>query len=159
MTIEELHEYCIKNNITLPENKLNKRYVIRAIERKSISEKSNKELRGDCIVVGISTKKEQLRTRIEARTEQLFEDGVVEEATMLGKKYAGRTEAMTGNIYPLVKSYLDGDITMDEAKEKNTTADWRLAKRQLTWLRRNSYIKWYSLTEARTYLLNLLAKA
>lgn len=158
MTIEGLHKYCIKNNIFLPENKFNKRYVIRAIERKSISEKSNQKPRGDCFIVGIATEKEQLRTRIAARTEQLFENGVVDEATMLGKKYGWDSEAMTGNIYRLLKSYLEGDNTVDEIKDKNTTADWRLAKRQLTWLRRNPYIKWFSLTEAQIYLSNLLAK-
>jgi tRNA dimethylallyltransferase len=157
MTIEELHDYCNKNNIILPENKLNKRYVIRAIERKSISEKSNTVPRSDSIIVGIATEKEQLRTQIVARTEQLFENSVVEEATMLGKKYGWESEAMTGNIYPLVKLYLENNLPLDEVKEKNTTADWRLAKRQMTWLRRNKYIKWYSLTEAKTYVSSLLA--
>jgi tRNA dimethylallyltransferase len=159
MTIEELHEYCIKNNVILPENKFNKRYIVRAIEQKGISGKSNQTPRLDSIIVGIATEKEQLRTRIAARTEQLFENGVVEEATILGKKYGWDSEAMTGNIYPLVKLYLDNELTLAEAKEKNTTADWRLAKRQLTWLRRNEYIAWCSLTEAHTYLMNLLAKA
>src|ERR1700758_1680789 len=37
MSLEELHEYCAKNNIMLPENDKNKRYVIRAIEQKSIN--------------------------------------------------------------------------------------------------------------------------
>ena len=32
MTIEELYNYCNKNNVVLPENEKNKRYVIRAIE-------------------------------------------------------------------------------------------------------------------------------
>jgi tRNA dimethylallyltransferase len=158
MTIEELHEYCIKNNVNLPENKFNKRYVVRAIERKSVSEKSKQIPRDDSIIVGIATEKEQLRTRIAARTEQLFENGVVEEATILGKKYGWNNEAMTGNIYPLVKLHLENELTLDEVKEKNTTADWQLAKRQLTWLRRNPYIKWRSLTEAHIYLSNLLAK-
>ncbi|HMI09369.1 MAG TPA: tRNA (adenosine(37)-N6)-dimethylallyltransferase MiaA [Candidatus Saccharimonadales bacterium] len=159
MSIEELHEYCFKNSVILPENKLNKRYVIRVIERKSISEKSKNAPRGDSIIVGIATEKEQLRTQIAARTEQLFEDGVVEEATRLGKKYGWDSEASSGNIYPIAKRYLEKELTLAEAKEKNTTADWRLAKRQLTWLRRNPYIKWYSLTGANTYLSNLLAKA
>jgi tRNA dimethylallyltransferase len=91
------------------------------------------------------------------RTEQLFDDGVVDEAIMLGKKYGWTNEAMTGNIYPLVKQYLDGEATLEDAKSKNTTADWRLAKRQLTWLRRNQYIQWFSLSEAKAYLSERLA--
>lgn len=157
MTIEELHNYCNKNNVKLPENKLNKRYVIRAIEQKSIDLKRKSEPISKSVIVGISTDKEVLRTRITARSEQLFENGVVEEATILGKKYGWDNEAMTGNIYPLVHSYLNKELSLDDIKEKFTTLDWRLAKRQLTWLKRNPYIKWLTLDDARLYLESLLA--
>jgi len=157
MTIEELHNYCNKNNVKLPENKLNKRYVIRAIEQKSVDLKRKSEPISKSVIVGISTDKEVLRTRITARSEQLFENGVVEEATILGKKYGWHNEAMTGNIYPLVHSYLNKELSLDDIKEKSTTLDWRLAKRQLTWLKRNPYIKWLTLDDARLYLESLLA--
>jgi len=157
MTVDELHAYCNNNNILLPENAKNKRYVIRAIEQKSISVKGKTAPISNSIIVGIATDKEQLRTRIAKRTEQLFENGVVDEATTLGKKYSWNSEAMTGNIYRIVKSYLEGEYTLDIAKEKNTTADWRLAKRQLTWLRRNEHIRWCSLTEAKMYVSEQLA--
>jgi tRNA A37 N6-isopentenylltransferase MiaA len=82
----------------------------------------------------------------------------VEEATNLGKKYGWGSEAMTGNIYPLVHRYLNHEIDLEEMKNKFTTLDWRLAKRQLTWLRRNSEIQWLSLTDAAHYLEAILAK-
>ena len=56
MTLDDLYEYCTKNNINLPENKKNKRYVIRSIERKSISVKIHREIFNNIIVVGIATK-------------------------------------------------------------------------------------------------------
>jgi tRNA dimethylallyltransferase len=157
MSIEELQQYCMQNNITLPENIKNKRYLIRAIERSSDSVSRQAEPISTSIIVGIATEKEILRHRIEDRTEQIFNDDVVKEATLLGKKYGWESEAMTGNIYPLIHQYLEGSLTLDEAKEKFTTLDWRLAKRQLTWLRRNTYIKWLNLTEAKDYLDNVLA--
>ena len=95
--------------------------------------------------------------RIEARTEQLFDNDVVGEATILGKKYGWNHESMTGNIYPLVNSYLEKKATLAEIKEKFTTLDYRLAKRQMTWLRRNPDIRWASLTEAESYIDGLLA--
>jgi tRNA dimethylallyltransferase len=158
LSLEELHQYCKQNNIDLPENDKNKRYVIRAIERKSISNKRRNEPINATIIVGIATEKETLRTRIADRTEQLFQNGVVNEATILGKKYGWKSEAMTGNIYRLTKSYLEGELNLQTFKEKFTTADWQLAKRQLTWLRRNPYIKWLPLGEAEHYLSALLAK-
>jgi tRNA dimethylallyltransferase len=156
--LEKLQEYCVDHNIKLPENSKNKRYVIRAIEQKSASTTRKVEPDDLVVIVGIATDKEILRTRIRQRTEQLFDSRVVNEATILGKKYGWDSEAMTGNIYPLVHAYLAGRLSLEEVKEKNTTLDWRLAKRQLTWLRRNSFIRWLPLTEAKVYLSQLLAK-
>ena len=157
LPIEELHVYCIKHNIILPENKFNKRYIIRKIEQGNETPKRKNAPISTSIIVGIATDRDELRKRIEARTEQLFEDGVVKEATILGKKYGWDSEAMTGNIYPLVHLYLKNEISLHEMKEKFTTVDWQLAKRQLTWLKRNQYIKWLSLTEAKGYLIQRLA--
>lgn len=157
LSVARLQEYCRKSNIELPENSQNKRYLIRAIERKGMSVKRNSKPLSTSIIVGIATDKEMLRTRIQKRSEQLFDDGVVEEAIKLGKKYGWENEAMTGNVYRIAHAYLENQLTRNEAIEKNTTADWRLAKRQLTWLRRNNHIKWLSLTEAETYLRGVLA--
>lgn len=159
LSLEELHEHCLENNIPLPENAHNKRYVIRAIEQGGHNEKRNAAPISTSIIVGITTDRSLLRTRIADRAEQLFDDGVVEEAKVLGKKYGWDSEAMTGNIYPLVKQYLDGALTLQEMRQKFVTLDWRLAKRQLTWLKRNPYIEWKTLSEAEHYLSQLLAQA
>lgn len=157
LSIEQLQQYCSKNNIELPENDKNKRYLIRAIERKGISAKSKSAPISNSIIVGIATERDVLRTRIKHRVEQLFEYGVVEEAIKLGKKYGWNNEAMTGNVYQIAHAYLENELTLDEAVDKNATLDWRLAKRQLTWLKRNAYIRWFSLTEAKSYLGSVLA--
>lgn len=157
LTVEELHKYCVKNNVILPENDRNKRYLIRAIEQKDISIKRRDDPIMNSIIVGITTEKEVLKSRIAYRTEQLFDNGVVNEATMLGKRYGWESEAMTGNIYRLIHAYLKNEVTLENIKEKNTTLDWQLAKRQMTWLRRNPYIKWFDLTEASRQLDRILA--
>lgn len=156
LSLEELHEYCNKNNISLPENKFNKRYIIRMIEQGGESAQRRDQPLDHTIIVGIATDRKILRQRIEKRSEHLFESGVVEEATILGKKYGWDNEAMTGNIYRLVHQYLAGELTFEEAKSKNTTLDWRLAKRQLTWFRRNRFISWMELSAARDYLVQTL---
>jgi len=158
MSLEELQKYCIENNVNVPENDKNKRYLIRAIEQLGINTTRRDTTIDDAIVVGIATDKDLLRKQIEARAEHLFETGMVEEAIMLGKKYGWESEAMTGNIYKLVKQFLDGKLTENELKEKNRTADWRLAKRQITWLKRNKFIHWLSLNDARTIIENSLSR-
>lgn len=156
MSQEQLVKYCINNNIELPENTSNKRHLIRAIERKDVSGIGKSSLRSNTYIVGIATQMSTLRTRIVQRTEHLFANGVVEEATILGKKYGWNSEAMTGNIYPLIKLHLDGKISLDEAKTEFITADYRLAKRQMTWLRRNPDIMWCALADATSYAESLL---
>lgn len=159
MTLSELHDYCYKNNIDLPENDQNKRYVIRAIERHGVPQKKRTTPVKNTIIVGITTEKMLLRTHIRERIEHLFERGVVEEAKSLGKLYDWDSEAMKGNIYPLLRRYHDGTMSEADVKEKNITLDWRLAKRQLTWLKRNPYIVWLPIGQVKEYVLAQLAKS
>ncbi len=156
-TLEELITYCLKNNVSLPENQQNRRYVIRAIERKNISVKRLSAPIPNTIIVGITTNRDELKTRITLRAEQLFETGMVEEARKLGKMYGWDSQAMTGNIYKLVKQYIDGEFDEAELKQRFITSDWQLAKRQLTWLKRNPHITWKSLDDAYKYLKHELS--
>ena len=158
MTIEDLHKYCIQNNIPIPENDQNKRYVIRAIEQKGISSKRSDTPINNCIIVGITTDSEQLRERIHYRIEQLFDDGVVEEAKMLGDTYGWESEAMTGNIYRFAHAYVNNELTKDEFISRSSTADWQLAKRQLTWLKRNKFIAWRPLDEVADEVKNYITR-
>ena len=157
MALDQLHDYCNKNNILLPENKRNKRYVVRTIERSGTINTKKSNPIDNSIIVGITTEKTVLRTRIESRIEQLFDNGVVDEAKKLGEKYGWNNEALKGNVYPLAHSYLLGDMTLGDMKIKLATIDWRLAKRQLTWLKHNPFIKWMSIDQAKICLSDQLA--
>ena len=154
--LDELYKYCSKNNIPLPENKKNKRYVVNNILRNGRVLKRKHELSPNTVVVGISTERDILRSRIEKRAAAIFHDGVIEEAQNAAAKYGWDNEAMTGNIYPLIHDYLEGILTMDELERKFIVRDWQLAKRQLTWLKRNEHIYWANLDEAYTYLTRRL---
>lgn len=157
LSLVELHQYCIQNNIFLPENSENKRYVIRAIEQKGIKSEGLSTPIKNCIIVGITTEKDKLRLRIVKRSEQLFDDGVVEEAKLLGDTYGWKTQSMTGNIYRLAAAYLNQEISKDQFMMRNETADWQLAKRQITWLKRNHFIRWEPLDNVKNYIARTLA--
>lgn len=159
LSLEELKEYCANNNVNLPENENNRRYVVRAIEQKNTSGTRLNEPITNSIIVGIATEPSLLRERIEHRAEQLFETGMVEEAKMLGEKYGWNSEAMTGNIYKLVKEFVDGQFDEAELKQRNAIADWQLAKRQITWLKRNPFIHWVALDDAFSYIVSRLEYA
>ncbi len=157
MSISHLQAYCRKHNIDLPENAQNKRYLIRSIEKKATPCSKQDNPVSNSIIVGIATDKSELRSRIESRAETFFAGDVINEALLLGKKYGWKCEAMKSNIYPIVRQYKRNELTLDQAKQKFVIADWRLAKRQLTWMRRNKFIHWLSIKEAEKYIIDQLA--
>jgi tRNA dimethylallyltransferase len=159
LSLEELKIYCANNNVVLPENENNRRYVIRAIERGSDDTKGLRSPIDNVVIVGITTERIVLRSRIAARAEQLFETGMLEEAIRLGETYGWESEAMTGNIYKLAHQFVDGALSYDDLKQKNITADWRLAKRQMAYLKRNQFIHWLSLDDARVYISTALKRS
>lgn len=80
--------------------------------------------------------REELYNRINKRVDIMFESGIVDETKFLLKKH-GRIKNLVGTIgYQEVISYLDGEISLDEAKELLKMNTRRYAKRQLTWFRR-----------------------
>ncbi len=157
LTIEELWEYCSKNNIELPDNYNNKRYLIRCIEQGGINNSRKVEINNNIIVVGISTDRANLRKRIKDRIEQFFDNNVVEEARILGKIYGWDNRAMSGNIYPILHKYIDNEISIEEAKVEIFYRDWHLAKRQMTWFRRNKNIEWLELNQVPSYIYSRMA--
>ncbi len=159
MTIEELHEYCHKHNVPLPENIYIKRYVVRSIEQQGLNQQRRDTPISNSIVVGISTDRDVLKQRIVQRASQLFAAGMLDEALEAGRKYGWDNEAMTGNIYRLARQYCDGELTLDRVKERFVTLDWQLAKRQLTWLKRREHIHWDEPDQLVEYLDQAIALA
>ncbi len=101
-------------------------------------------MRNDAIVVGIATKKNILRERIEQRTEQILQHGVVDEAIKLGKKYPHDLGSLSGIVYRSVWKQLQNTQLVDKKTtfEDMIRGDIQLAKRQMTWFRRHSEILW-----------------
>ncbi|MGB4761765.1 MAG: tRNA (adenosine(37)-N6)-dimethylallyltransferase MiaA [Candidatus Saccharimonas sp.] len=147
-----LHKYCIDNNVKLPENAQNKRHVVSAILRNGVSLQRKRDLDGNTLVVGIATEKQKLNKQIIARAETIFTQNVVDEAALAAERFGWDSEAMTGNIYPLLRRYLAGEITKEQLIERFIIADRQLAKRQLTWFRRNPDIVWLPLDEVYKYV-------
>lgn len=155
-TVSELQDYCCRNNIQLPDNSNNKRYLIRSIEKGPDNIGARSEILEGSIVVGISTEKAVLLDRIKQRADYIFSKELIEETKRIAKKCGWDNEVMKSNAYPIVKDYLDGCINFDQAKEKFIISDWHLAKKQLTWLRRNKFIHWGSSEELEEYIINQL---
>lgn len=157
LSVDELIARCENNNINLPLNFKNKRHLINAIMRNGNIGKRRTDPLEDTFIVGITTPKNQLLGRIAERTEIIMGQWSILEAEKLAHVYGWDSEALTGNAYPIIRKYLAGEITLSDAKALCRTQDWRLARRQITWFKRDEHIRWLSLDDAYTYCAQLLA--
>ena len=147
LSVFELQELIKKKEIGLPENYKNKRYLIRWLENDGKMGEDRDEINPDYLVFGVYTKRDELKERIKLRIDKLFNQELIDEYISLNNTYPGALESITTNYYPIIKRYLNKEIDLNEAKGLAYYADWHLAKRQLTWLKRNKYIKWYKKDE------------
>lgn len=116
------------------------------IEQKNCSDRT--EAGEDFVVFGIKTEPKVLRKRLEERVYKLFEQKeLFRETRELVEKYGWGSQAMKSNIYQFAWGYMEGKISLEEAVRLNVYDDWHLAKRQMTWFKRNDKIKWYNLAE------------
>ena len=100
-----------------------------------------------------------LRERLFARVKKLFNDERLEEETVeLVERYGWDCKAMTADIYGTIWEMMRGEINREEAMRKAEIRDWHLAKRQLTWFRRNGEIEWLEPSEAEGRILEYIEK-
>ena len=93
----------------------------------------------------INRTKEQLNERINLRTEQMIQDGLIDEVNSL-LKYRDLNSLKTVG-YKEIFQFLDGEITLNQAIENIKTNTRRYAKRQLTWFRRDKENIWLNPNE------------
>lgn len=123
-------------------------------EQKSCSDRT--EVKGDFLILGIKCETEILRTRLKKRIDQMFCPGLYEETRKLVNKYGWDNGAMKSNIYEYVWKYLNHELNLEEAKEQCFYKDWHLAKRQMTWFKRNKQIIWLELEEVYPYVIKYI---
>ena len=95
---------------------------------------------------GIAMERERLYRRIDTRVDAMFDEGLVKEVKgLMDQGLASALTALQAIGYKEIVSALNGEITLDEARElikKNTR---HLAKRQLSWFHRDPRVNWLDL--------------
>lgn len=122
-------------------DKKNKRRVIRFIETGGLVEQSD-VLRQNTLLLGININQEMLKQRISTRVDQMVSLGFESEVKHLKERYGWDIEAMKAPGYRAFKDYVEGLISLEEAKTQFINADIKLAKKQRTWFKRNPSIQW-----------------
>ena len=91
----------------------------------------------------LNDERANLYKRIDARVDQMMEEGLVEEVRALKNKgYYKEMVAMQGLGYKEMFEYLDGEITLEEAVYKIKRDTRHFAKRQITWFKREKDVIW-----------------
>jgi tRNA dimethylallyltransferase len=131
----------------LPENG---RRTVRALEvialtgRPYTASLPTLEYADPCTVqIGVDIDRPTLDARIERRVDHMFEAGLVEEVDRLLKE--GLAEGRTASRaigYAQVASYLQGELSLADARERTIAATRRFARRQDSWFRKDPRIVW-----------------
>ena len=95
-------------------------------------------------ILGLRTQAEWLNPRIELRTRQMFERGLVEEVEGLVADHGLVADSTAGRAigYAQVLAARAGELTWEEAVERTITGTRRYVRRQRSWFNRDPRITW-----------------
>ncbi len=132
----------------------NVKRVIRALEICKVSgmtktEWDKKAIRNespyDATIIALDYRdREALYTRIDRRVDEMMEEGLANEVSVLLRDGYLKPESTAGGAigYKELIGYCEGRSTIEDAASAVKIATRHYAKRQLTWLRRNPAIHW-----------------
>lgn len=112
------------------------------------------EIRDDCLVIGIDVPRHILKERITNRVDDMLHNGFLEEVKEVYNAYPA-SKALLAPGYKAFLEHIQGRVSMEEAKALFIKNDFNLAKRQVTWFKRNKSIHW--LSNPNTYVEDTLS--
>lgn len=119
----------------------NKRRVIRLIENEGVRP-TKQPLRENTIILGISIDREELQAKDKLRIEAMVAEGFETEVRELLDRFGPDIEPFRAPGYRAFKDYIQGTISLEDAKLRFYQNDMQLAKKQRTWFKRNESIHW-----------------
>ncbi len=145
--------------------------VIRALEvqeqtGESITVKQKKHSFTDCpystYKIGIQVERNELKQRIELRTERMIEHGLLDEVKkVLAMGYSDKQKSLQSLGYKHVIGFLNKKYGWNEAIHLIKRDTWQYARRQMTWFNADKEINWFdqnSLGEIKNMLDNCWKK-
>lgn len=131
----------------------NKRRVERAVEvfyqtGEKFSVLSKKNIKGNnfkFLKVALERDREHLYDRINLRVEIMMQNGLLEEVRYLYEKYGDILKKINIIGYSELISYINQELTLEDAKELIKKNSRNYAKRQFTWFKNDHEYIWYDL--------------
>lgn len=123
-------------------------YEIKGMPFSEAQKKFMQKSKFKVLYFGIEFPREELYERINRRTEVMWNSGLVDEVKeILAMGYSPKLNSLNTVGYKETIAFLNGDMTEKEAIEKIKQNTRRYAKRQITWFKKNSKIKWLNGSE------------
>ena len=92
--------------------------------------------------IGLAPERKRLYERINGRAAAMFERGLVGETEMLRERFGEDCRALGALGYTQAMAVLRGEMTLDQAVAAGQQGHRNYAKRQGTWFRRETEMRW-----------------
>lgn len=145
LTNEELYKMVMEKNPNLQVDPHNRVRLIRALNRKDMPVVEPKLLYENVIIIGLTTQRDKLYDIINARVDEMFTSGLVDEVRSLLKKYPSSRVLNSAIGYKEVIGYLNNAYDLESAKELIKKNSRHYAKRQYTWFNNKMNVTWFSI--------------
>lgn len=120
------------------------------------SEFKKQDLPFEYIKIGLQISREDLRTRVRSRVVKMLEVGLIQETKQLLDEGYQDWKALSSVGYKETVEHLRGNLTQEELVDEITKNTMGLAKRQMTWFRKDTEIQWHdALTEQNSAQISL----
>ncbi len=126
----------------------NPRRVIRALEvvhatgRSFFAQRKRGVAMYNVLKIGLAVSDTDLKKRLIKRTQRMIAQGLGQETKKLLKKHPAATPALSGIGYAEAKLYIERKITKKELVDRIVLRSLQYAKRQRTWFKRDTKIRW-----------------
>ena len=144
LTNEELYKMVMEKNPNLQVDPHNRVRLIRALNRKDMPVVEPKLLYENVIFIGLTTQRDKLYDIINARVDEMFTSGLVDEVRGLLKKHPSSRVLNSAIGYKEVIGYLNNAYDLESAKELIKKNSRHYAKRQYTWFNNKMNVTWFS---------------
>lgn len=142
-TNEELYNMAKEKNPDMEIHMNNRVRLERYLTKTNESHNQDKQLY-PCTFIGLTLPRDVLYERINKRVDKMFDEGLLEEVKSLYNLKDKSRVLSSGIGYKEVIDYLDGKITLDEAKDLIKKNSRHYAKRQYTWFNNKMDVKWFN---------------
>ncbi len=138
-----------------PSDRRNKVRLLRKIEIAQLDSVNsvlmNQSIKAnETLFIGLTASADLLRGRINERIEGWIRQGAEEEVIkLLAKGVHWDAQSMNAIGYRQWKPYFEGKAKKEEIIEKWKTDEWQYAKRQVTWFKKDSRVRWFDITDPR----------